>query len=89
MQSIDLGQYKEVNVTGDFNFDALKLEQDNEVQLFSNTMSTFSILPLISKPTRIAEDTMSLLDNILLGNPFLLCLEICSCLCPTICRFFS
>ena len=26
LQSIDLGQYKEVIVTGDFNFDALKLE---------------------------------------------------------------
>ena len=37
IQSIDLGQYKEVIVTGDFNFDALKLEQDNEVQLFFNT----------------------------------------------------
>ena len=32
-------------------------------------MSTFSFLPLISKPTRIAEDTMLLLDNIFIREP--------------------
>lgn len=58
----------EIIVCGDFNVDLLASE-NNESLNFINTCSSFSFVPLISKPTRVTENSATLIDNILVSNP--------------------
>lgn len=67
--SFDRGIYKDVILCGDFNFDLLQLELNASTQLFFNTMQSYSFLPLISKPSRIADNSATLIDNIFITNP--------------------
>ena len=61
-------KYDEIILSGDFNFDLLKYN-DNMTQNFLNSLTSLSLIPVISKPTRITDNTATLIDNILLSNP--------------------
>ena len=59
----------EIILCGDFNFDLLKLESCDVSLNFFNAINSFSLIPMITKPTRITESTASLLDNIFVKDP--------------------
>ena len=61
--------YNEIIITGDFNFDLLKYDKDNNVMKFLNSLTSQSLIPTISKPTRINDKSASLIDNIFMSNP--------------------
>lgn len=50
-------------VFSDFNIDLLKFN-DNTVQELCNVMYSFSLFPMITKPTRTTETTATLIDHI-------------------------
>ena len=49
---------------GDFNADLLKYDSNAFVMDFVSTMASFSLLPLITKPTRAAENSKTIIDNV-------------------------
>lgn len=51
-------------IMGDFNLDLLKHENNNKSQEFLEILMSGSFLPLISKPTRIVDNSATLIDNI-------------------------
>ena len=59
----------DVILCGDLNIDLLKIESDASISNFYDSLSSHSLLPMISKPTRITDDTFSLIDNIFVTNP--------------------
>ena len=63
-------QFSQSFICGDFNVNILDLESDTG-HTFSNVMLSQSIMPVITKPTRIDDNngTCSLLDNIFIPNP--------------------
>ena len=68
-ESINRNKYREIIIVGDFNYDLTRFESDQNVQYFLDTIQSHSLFPLISKPTRITDNTASLLDNILITRP--------------------
>ena len=54
-------------IMGDFNIDHLKTIQNN-VSDFTNMIFSHSFLPLIDQPTRVTENSASLIDNIYTNN---------------------
>ena len=58
-----LAKYHKIILCGDFNIYMLNL-QDGVSRDFTNIMNWYSLLPLISKATRITADTATLIDNI-------------------------
>ena len=82
IQSCNLPNYDNFILCGDFNIDLLKFDSDSNVSSFLNSCRSLSLVPLISKPTRITESSESvihnnsiinssatLIDNILMSNP--------------------
>ena len=59
-----LPAYVEVIVTGDFNIDLLNIESNSQSLDFVSLMSANPYIPMITKPTRIAGESYSLIDNI-------------------------
>ena len=53
---------------GDFNIDLLNKECNNSTS-FLNTMYSLSLLPIISKPTRITDNSASVIDNFFINEP--------------------
>ena len=51
---------------GDFNIDLLEC---NIPTSFQNTMYSLSLMPIISKPTRIADNSATLIDNFFINEP--------------------
>ena len=49
---------------GDYNLNLLLCNNDNRIDVFLNMLMSFSLLPLITKPTRITEVSSTLIDNI-------------------------
>ena len=58
---------KEVYLCGDFNFDLLKLE-NNQCQDFYNLLRNYGFLPKIIQPSRITKYHTSLIDYIFSNN---------------------
>ena len=56
-------------LSGDFNYDLFKTNFDNRTSHFYDTLSSLSYVPLITKPTRISNNTFSIIDNIFLSHP--------------------
>lgn len=54
---------------GDFNLDILNMENDYSTQQFVDNLFSASFIPLITRPTRITDDTFSAIDNIFTSNP--------------------
>ena len=48
---------------GDFNIDLLNLN-NQQTELFTNTMFSFNYYPLINKPTRLGETSSTAIDHI-------------------------
>ena len=69
IHSCNLPDYDNFLLCGDFNIDLFKLDSDSNVSNFLNSCRSLSLLPLISKPTRIVDNSATLIDNILMSNP--------------------
>ena len=54
---------------GDFNIDLLNKDCNN-LTSFLNTMYSLSLLPSISKPTRIIDNSATRIDNFFINEPF-------------------
>lgn len=63
-----LNQVKHVYISTDQNFDLLKMETHIQTTHLFNTFMEYSFLPVISKPTRITENTSTLIDNVYVNN---------------------
>ena len=59
---------KQIVLLGDFNINLLNYENSEDVKFFVDTVQSFSIFPTISKPTRITNNSETLIDNILLSS---------------------
>ena len=55
---------KSLFLMGDYNVNVLQCNENNHVDDFLNMLMSFSLLPLITKPTRVTETTSTLIDNI-------------------------
>ena len=64
-----INSFDECILCGDFNYNLLEVENNNMVLNFLTSINAFSLFPLINKPTRIAEESATLLDNIFICNP--------------------
>ena len=64
MLSVVNSEHKECILMGDFNVDLMKLNTSSYSNEFLETLYAFSFLPMISKPTRITDRSMTLIDNI-------------------------
>ena len=64
MLSAISNERKVVYLMGDFNVRLDKIETDRNAQEFSDIMHSFSLQPLIDKPSRITPTSSSLIDNI-------------------------
>ena len=59
---------KECYLSGDFNIDLLKYDVSNKHRDFHNMVTSFGYLPYIIHPTRITENTSTVIDNIYSNN---------------------
>ena len=59
---------KEVYIRGDFNLDLLKIDTDHFTQYFFNLLCSYGMLPHILQPTRVTENTATVIDNIFSNN---------------------
>ena len=55
-------------LAGDFNIDLLNTGNGNSLK-FLNLVLPFSLLPTITRPTRISENIATLIDNIFITKP--------------------
>ena len=65
----DFGSYTNVVCCGDFNLNMLDLNVNDSVRNFVDFMYSCSLLPIITKPTRITDRTQSLIDQFFVYNP--------------------
>ena len=59
---------KEIYLCGDFNIELLQIETNNHYQQFYNMLCSYGFLPKMIQPTRVTENTSSLIDNIFSNN---------------------
>ena len=59
---------KELYICGDFNFDLLKIDSDHSTQHFFNLLCSFGLLPHVLQPTRVTDNTATVIDNIFSNN---------------------
>ena len=59
---------KLMQIVGDFNINVLNTDDHIPTSEFSNIMYSHSMLPLITKPTRITSSSATLIDNIYSNN---------------------
>ena len=62
------GENKTLYTMGDFNMNLLNYENHHPTNNFLETLYSYSLTPLITKPTRITENTATLIDNIFTNN---------------------
>ena len=55
---------KKIYITGDFNFDLLKHENSLPVRNLIDLLHGYNLLSLINKPTRVTNETASIIDHI-------------------------
>ena len=67
MSGMRLARYHKIIICGDFNINMMNIEDGTNLD-FINTMYSHSLLPMISKPTRITAQTATLIDNIFISN---------------------
>ena len=60
---------KMLYLMGDFNLCLLKTESSSYSQDFLLALQSFYLLPTIDKPTRVRNNSASLIDNIFVNNP--------------------
>ena len=59
---------KTILLLGDFNIDLLKSNIDNNISYFLDIMGSYDLLPQILLPTRITDNSQTLIDNIFLDS---------------------
>ena len=69
INSFQFNRYKYIIISGDFNYDLLNYANDLHTQTFLDTLASYSLIPLITKPTRITDTSATLLDNIFVSSP--------------------
>ena len=57
---------KTILLLGDFNIDLLKMNIDSNISYFLDIMGSYDLLPQIMLPTRITDNSKTLIDNILI-----------------------
>ena len=62
-------QNQNIYLMGDFNIDMLKYETCSYTQTLLQTMQSFSMFPVVDKPTRVYGNSATLIDNIFINNP--------------------
>ena len=55
---------KNIFIAGDFNYNLLNINSNDNVSEFLETLTNNFLLPAISLPTRVTYDTSTLIDNI-------------------------
>ena len=55
-------------IAGDFNYNLLNISIHNKTEEYYNTLTAHSFKPLITKPTRIADNSKTLIDHIWSNN---------------------
>ena len=60
--------YDNVFIFGDFNLDALKIEENKYISDYIDTLFSYGFLQIITKPTRISENSATLIDHILTNS---------------------
>ena len=55
---------------GDFNADLFKYSEDSNIAMFYDNIHSHSLIPVITKPTRITNSSFSLIDNIFTTSPY-------------------
>ena len=73
LSSVAVGGDSELYVCGEFNVDLLEYENNHDTQYFLTLAQPLSLLPVISKPTRITDTTETLIDHIYVNNPYNVC----------------
>lgn len=63
LTSVHETKYQGIYIFGDFNLNLLKYNEKNVIA-FINLMFTFSLYPLIAKPTRVSSTSATLIDHI-------------------------
>ena len=58
-------------IAGDFNIDLLRTQYNNNTKLFLNIMYSNYYFPVILRPTRITNNSCTLIDNIFINNPLI------------------
>ena len=61
---LDLSLHKSIFLCGNFNIDILKHNSNRGIKYFLDTMYAIGLYPLINRPTRISNQSFSLIDNI-------------------------
>ena len=61
-------KYDNVFIVGDFNLDLIKINENKYVAEYIDTLLAFGFLQLITKPTRIANNSASLIDHVLTNS---------------------
>jgi len=69
ISSLNLSGGNECIISGDFNIDLLPSENNITAEHFLNSMSSLTLIPQISKPTRITNVSATLIDNIFTTLP--------------------
>ena len=64
---------KEIYICGDFNSDLLKIDKSNNYKRFYDLMSSYGFFPNILLPTRVTENSATIIDNIFsnINNPII------------------
>ena len=64
---------KEIYICGDFNSDLLKIDKSNNYKRFCDLMSSYGFFPNILLPTRVTENSATIIDNIFsnINNPII------------------
>ena len=57
-------------ICGDYNLDFLQISNDAKIAEFYDSLNSIFMLPTITGPTRITENTATLIDNIFVSKPF-------------------
>ena len=69
MSLISRNGYDEVILCGDFNPDILNYDNNDNTLNLLNSLTSQSLIPIITKPSRITDQTATLIDNIYINQP--------------------
>ena len=62
-------KYDNVYIFGDFNLDLLKINENKFISQYIDNLCSFGFLQIVTKPTRIAENSATLIDHIITNSP--------------------
>ena len=69
MSIISGNGYDEIILCEDFNLDILNCDNNENTLNLLNSLTSQSLIPIITKPSRITNQTASLIDNIFINQP--------------------